>query len=36
MAETLTESRRPDLFALYEKPPRSAIGPASKRLQPKK
>ena len=36
MAEKLTESRRPDLFALYEKASRSAIGPASKRLPPKK
>ena len=36
MAEKLTKSRRPDLFALYEKRPRSAIGPASKDFPPKK
>ena len=36
MAEKLTKSRRPDLFALYEKAPRSAIGPASKAFPPKK
>jgi tRNA (guanine37-N1)-methyltransferase len=35
MAENLTKIRRPDLFALYEKTPRSAIGPASKDFQAK-
>lgn len=35
IAENLTEIRRPDLFALYEKAPRSAIGPASKDIQAK-
>jgi tRNA (guanine37-N1)-methyltransferase len=29
-AEHLTKTRRPDLYALYEKPSRSGIGPASK------
>jgi tRNA (guanine37-N1)-methyltransferase len=35
MAETLTKTRRPDLFAPYEKASRSAIGPASKGFHPK-
>ena len=35
MAESLTKTRRPDLFAPYEKASRSAIGAASKEFQPK-
>ncbi len=35
MAENLTKTRRPDLFAPYEKASRSAIGAASKRILPK-
>jgi len=35
-AERLTKARRPDLFALYEKAGRSAIGPASGRPSPAK
>jgi tRNA (guanine37-N1)-methyltransferase len=35
-AENLTKQRRPDLWTLYEKRPRSAIGPASRPHPPKK
>lgn len=35
MAENLTKTRRPDLFAPYENAARSAIGAASKEFQPK-
>jgi tRNA (guanine37-N1)-methyltransferase len=35
MAESLTKTRRPDLFAPYEKASRSAIGAASKEFRPK-
>ena len=35
-AEALTKARRPDLWTLYEKASRSAIGPASSLIRPKK